>query len=106
MVVIINLPKRANNKPSNVVIRGISPRSLLLRPQINLISGRLPRPGSAEVISGQSIAQRFKGVGLGETVRFGMRTWTVVGVFDAEKSGFSSEIWGDVDQLMQAFKRP
>ena len=106
MVVIINLQKRANNKPSNVVIRGISSRSLLLRPQVKLIAGRLPRPGSAEVISGQSIAQRFKGGGLGETVRFGMRTWSVVGVFDAGKSGFSSEIWGDVDQLMQAFKRP
>ena len=25
---------------------------------------------------------------------------------DAGKSGFDSEIWGDVDQLMQAFRRP
>ena len=30
----------------------------------------------------------------------------VVGVFDAARSGFDSEIWGDVDQLMQAFRRP
>jgi ABC-type antimicrobial peptide transport system permease subunit len=30
----------------------------------------------------------------------------VVGVFDAGNTGFSSEIWGDVDQLMQAFRRP
>jgi putative ABC transport system permease protein len=28
-----------------------------------------------------------------------------VGHFDAGKSGFDSEIWGDVDQLMQAFRR-
>jgi ABC-type antimicrobial peptide transport system permease subunit len=35
-----------------------------------------------------------------------MRDWTVVGVFDAGNTGFSSEIWGDVDQLMQAFRRP
>ena len=30
----------------------------------------------------------------------------MVGTFDAGKSGFDSEIWGDADQLMQAFRRP
>jgi ABC-type antimicrobial peptide transport system permease subunit len=34
-----------------------------------------------------------------------MREWTVVGHFDAGGSGFDSEIWGDADQLMQAFRR-
>jgi len=29
----------------------------------------------------------------------------VVGLFDAGGSGFDSEIWGDCDQLMQAFRR-
>jgi putative ABC transport system permease protein len=106
LVVLINLPKRGSNKPSNVVIRGISSASLSLRPQVKLVEGRMPRPGSAEVVSGRSIAERFQGGGIGETLRFGMRNWTVVGVFDAGNSGFSSEIWGDVDQLMQAFRRP
>ena len=43
---------------------------------------------------------------MGETLHFGMRNWTVVGVFDAGTTGFNSEIWGDADQLMQAFRRP
>jgi ABC-type lipoprotein release transport system permease subunit len=106
MVVLINLPKRGSNKPSNVVIRGISRNSILLRPQVKLIEGRMPRTGSSEIIAGQSIARRFQGGGIGETLRFGMRDWTVVGTFDAGNTGFSSEIWGDVDQLMQAFRRP
>jgi ABC-type lipoprotein release transport system permease subunit len=106
MVVLISLPKRGTDKPSNVVIRGVSDASLALRPQVRLIEGRLPKPGSMEVIAGQSIAKRFKGGGIGETLRFGMRDWTVVGTFDAGATGFSSEIWGDVDQLMQAFRRP
>ena len=106
LVVLINLPKRGSNKPSNVVIRGISGNSLLLRPQAKLTAGRMPRSGSSEIISGQSIAKRFKGGGIGETLRFAMRDWTVVGIFDAGNTGFSSEIWGDVDQLMQAFRRP
>lgn len=106
LVVLINLPKRISNKPANVVIRGIGPSSQELRPQVNLVAGRMPRPGSGEVISGKNIADRFQGGGFGETLRFGMRTWTVVGVFDAGNTGFNSEIWGDADQLMQAFRRP
>jgi len=52
------------------------------------------------------VARRFAGAGLGERVRFGQREWTVVGLFDAGHSGFDSEMWGDSDQLMQAFRRP
>jgi ABC-type antimicrobial peptide transport system permease subunit len=106
MVVLVNLPKRGSNKPSHVVIRGIQAPSLVLRPQVRVVAGRLPRPGSAEIMAGSSIARRYKGGGVGESLRFGMRDWTVVGIFDAGNSGFSSEIWGDGDQLMQAFRRP
>ncbi len=106
LVVLINLPKRGSNKPANVVIRGVSAASLALRPQVRLVAGRMPRPGSAEVIAGKSIAERFQGGGIGETLRFGMRDWTVVGIFAAGNTGFNSEIWGDVDQFMQAFRRP
>ena len=106
MVVLISLAKRGSNKPSNVVIRGTEPASLLLRPQVRLVEGRMPRPGSSEIMAGNSIAKRFKGGGIGETLHFGLRDWTVVGVFDAGATGFSSEIWGDAIQLMQAFRRP
>ena len=105
MVVLIALPKRGTDKPSNIVVRGIGEHSLQLRPQVKLAQGRIPRPGSSEIIAGRSIAERFKGGGIGETLRFGMRDWTVVGVFDAGNTGFDSEIWGDADQFMQAFRR-
>ena len=106
LVVLIGLNKRGTEKPANVVIRGITERSFAMRPQLKMLAGRLPRPGSSEIMAGNSIARRFSGAGLGESVRFGMRDWTVVGIFDAGATGFSSELWGDVDQLMQAFRRP
>jgi putative ABC transport system permease protein len=106
LVVLISLPKRGSDKPANVVIRGVDHASLKLRPQVRLSEGRMPRPGSAEIMAGSSIAQRFKGGGIGESLRFGMRDWTVVGIFDAGATGFNSEIWGDSIQLMQAFRRP
>ena len=104
-VVLINLPKRRSGKPANVVIRGATPAGLALRPQVHIVEGRMFRPGSAEVIAGRAIADGFQGAGLGETVRFASRDWTIVGVFDAGHSGFDSEIWGDGEQLMQAFRR-
>ena len=106
LVVLINLNKRGSNKPANVVIRGIGDSSLAIRPQVRLSTGRMPRPGSSEILAGQSIARRFEGAGIGEHLRFAMRDWTVVGIFDAGTTGFSSEIWADADQLMQSFRRP
>jgi ABC-type lipoprotein release transport system permease subunit len=104
-VVLISLEKRGSSKPANVVIRGIGERGTALRPDVKLVAGRMFRPGSSEIIAGRSIGGRFTGAGLGERLRFGMREWEVVGHFDAGGTGFDSEIWGDVDQLMQAFRR-
>ncbi|MEW6054611.1 MAG: ABC transporter permease [Nitrospirota bacterium] len=106
LVVLIALPKRGTDNPSNIVIRGIEEKSMGLRPQVRLMRGRMPKPGSSEIITGLSIAKRFEGGGIGESLRFGMRDWTVVGIFDAGNTGFNSEIWGDVNQLMQSFRRP
>jgi len=104
-VVLINLPKRGSGKPANVVIRGVTPAGLTLRPQVKLVEGRMFRPGTAEVIAGRSIADGFQGAGLGETLRFASRDWTIVGVFDAGHTAFDSEIWGDAEQMLQAFRR-
>ncbi len=106
VVVLITLPKRSDGLTSNLTVRGVSEESLRMRPQVRIVAGRMWRPGTSEVIAGGAIQKRFRGCGLGETVRFGMRDWTVVGVFEAGGSGFESEVWGDVDQLMPAFHRP
>jgi ABC-type lipoprotein release transport system permease subunit len=104
-IVLISLRKRGSAKPSNVIIRGVSEAGLALRPQVRLTAGRLPAAGSLEIMVGAAIAKGFEGTRIGETIRFAQRDWTVVGTFDGGASGFDSEIWSDVDQLMQAFRR-
>ncbi|MDE2428390.1 MAG: ABC transporter permease [Burkholderiales bacterium] len=104
-VVLNNLPKRSNGKPSNVTVRGTSQIGMELRPQVKLVQGRMFRPGTSEIIAGLSIANGFRGAGLGETLHFAQRDWVVVGVFDSGKTGFDSEIWGDSEQMMAAFRR-
>jgi len=104
--VLINQPKRASGDDAHVVVRGVTDKSMELRPNVKLVEGRMYREGTSEVIAGSLAAKRFAGCGLGETVRFGAREWTVVGVFDAGGSGFDSELWGDVRQMSDAFRRP
>ena len=104
-IVLINLPKRGTGKPANVMIRGVQPASFALRREVKLAEGRWFKPGSNELVAGIQVAQRFQGAGLGENLRFAMRTWRIVGILDTGNTAFSSEIWGDVEQLLQAFRR-
>jgi ABC-type antimicrobial peptide transport system permease subunit len=104
-LVLIAIPKKGDDKPANVMVRGMPQLGLALRPQVRIIDGRVFRPGSSEIIVGKGVAEGFEGVGIGQKLRFANREWTVVGVFDGNKSGFDSEVWGDVEQMMQAFRR-
>jgi putative ABC transport system permease protein len=104
-VVIIGLAKASTNVLTNVQLRGVSQTGIKLRPQVKIKQGRWFKPGSSEIVVGVSIAKRFPDAALGGSLKFGQREWIVVGVFDSSKSGFDSEVWGDVDQLMQAFRR-
>jgi len=104
-MVLVTLPRKATGEPANVVVRGVGAKSLALRGQVKLISGRLFRVGSHEIIAGSNMAQRIRGASLGGTLRFALTEWRVVGVFDAGTTAFDSEVWGDVDQLMSAFRR-
>ena len=104
-VVLVSLPKRDTGRPSNVIIRGVMPAGVALRPQVRVVEGRMFRPGSAEIIAGRAVAKGFQGAGVGETMRFASRDWTVVGVFDGGRTGFDSEVWGDAEQMLQAFRR-
>jgi putative ABC transport system permease protein len=104
-LILISLNKKGQERGSNIVTRGISPLGLAMRPQAKIIRGRLFREGSSEVIVGRNVNEQFDGAEIGQSLRFGGRDWQIVGIFDAQKSAFDSEVWGDVEQLMQSFRR-
>ena len=104
-LVLVSLVKRGINKPSNIVVRGLPAMGIQIRPQVRIVDGRMFKPGASEVIVGKAVADGFDGTGIGEKMRFGGREWTVVGTFDGAKSGFDSEVWGDAEQMIQAFRR-
>ncbi|MBF0528554.1 MAG: ABC transporter permease [Deltaproteobacteria bacterium] len=105
VVALISLKKKGDEGPGNVMVRGTRPESLLIRRQVKLIAGEMFRDGSLDLCVGKSIASGFQGVALGSTLTFSQRQWRVAGILDGGGSGFDSEIWGDVEQIKQAFRR-
>jgi putative ABC transport system permease protein len=72
---------------------------------VKITEGRMFNWGAREVIAGAGITKRFVGAQIGEKIKFGGDVWTVVGLFDAAGSGFDSELWGDLNQIADAFRR-
>lgn len=105
MVVVANLNRRIDGRPTNVSIRGVTPRAFQVRAGVSIAEGRNFTPGLSEIIVGRRIAQRIAGLDLGAKVDILRREWEIVGVFESGGSGFESEIWGDVDVMRQAFRR-
>jgi len=103
-VVIINLEKFGGGM-SNVTVRGVSDVVLELRPQVKIIQGQMFNFGLRELIVGSGVTGKFKGAAIGDEVKFAGDKWKIVGIFNSDGSGFDSEMWGDSEQLLNAFNR-
>lgn len=91
---------------SNLTIRGVSTDGIAFRPEVKIVEGTQPRPGTEEVMIGRKIARRFENVNLGGSIELRKnRNAKVVGVFETGGSSYESEIWGDKDYVGQAFGR-
>jgi putative ABC transport system permease protein len=106
VAVIAAFPLRETGTDANVQVRGVSPRVLSVRESVRIVEGRFFTAGLPELIVGRNAAEAYTGLDLGGVVRFGGETWTIVGIFDAGRSAFDSEIWGDMRVVSQAYHRP
>jgi ABC-type antimicrobial peptide transport system permease subunit len=87
-------------KDLQVPLRGIADVAPAVHTYVHLVRGRLPRLGTSEVIVGAQLEGRVAGLSIGKTFRWGRREWTTVGVFEAQRSAFESEVWGDLDGVL------
>lgn len=105
VIVLVNLPRRGNDGESHVLIRGVSPRGIELRPQVSLVEGRWFRPGLREVVVTRRLSTRFANFDTGQQIHIGTRKLTVVGITDGANSAFDSEVWMDADECRAMFDR-
>jgi putative ABC transport system permease protein len=106
VVVILALEKLGADGVTNVQVRGTTEKARVLRPDVTVVEGRMPTPGSDEAMVGARIRGRFRGVDLGQTVDLKKnRPVKVVGVFKDNGSAHESEVWVDLDTLRSTFGR-
>jgi putative ABC transport system permease protein len=105
--VVIPLPRKGHDTTglANVVVRGVSPAVWSVRANLRIVAGRRPESGKSEICVGEKMAGRFDHTGIGETLRFGGRDWTVACRFTAGGSAFESEVWGENEQVLPVFRR-
>ena len=91
---------------SNILVRGVQPTALLVRPEVRVVEGRAPQTGTDEVMVGKGIRGRFKGTDLGDSFELKKnRPVKVVGIFEANGSSLESEVWADIDTVRSSFGR-
>jgi putative ABC transport system permease protein len=105
LYVIIDLPKKSTGTPANVPMRGIGPQTLAVRDNASIVEGRMLEFGTNEIVVGRGASGQFTGLALGDQVRSGQNTWTVVGIFEADGGVNETEIWCDVRVLQGAYRR-
>ena len=105
VIALVNKPRAADGKTTNLQIRGVQAQGAAIRPAVRITSGRMFQPGMREVIVSESVSRRFAGFGLGARVHLGRGEWTIAGVFDAHGTAFDSEVWADCREIMQEFDR-
>ncbi len=105
MVAVINLPLKATGTDANVTLRGVGTKTLQLRPEVKIVEGRMFEPAVRELIAGRSATKQFAGLELGTRIKIRDTEWTVVGFFETGGDAHESELFGDIETVLSAFRR-
>jgi putative ABC transport system permease protein len=103
--VVVTMKPKKDGSPTNVTVRGVTPKAFDVRGGIKILAGRRFTPGLYEVMVGDKIARRVQGLELGSSVKLQKHEWKVVGTFSSQGGAFESEIWGDADVMGVDFGR-
>jgi putative ABC transport system permease protein len=106
LVVAANLQLKGGTPDDvgSVQLRGIGDEAWTVRPNVRLVAGRKFKPGMHELLVGQGAQREFDGLQVGQQVKLGSQSWTVVGAF-ASGDALDSELWADANVVADAYRR-
>lgn len=105
LVYIENAPRRGEMGKGNLIIRGVTPMSRVLRADFKITKGEDVQPGLREALVSPGVADRFDNAGLGEELLIANNKFKIVGLFTAGGGAAESEVWVDLKVLQQTTKR-
>jgi putative ABC transport system permease protein len=100
----VAVTKKSNGLDAWVVLRGIGPEGFALRPEIKVISGRMFRPATHELIVGKSAQAQFEGLDQGNQVSLPEGDWTITGTFESNGGINESEMIADSETVLSAMR--
>ncbi|MDP2326034.1 MAG: ABC transporter permease, partial [Gammaproteobacteria bacterium] len=104
VLTIVKLKRSDDAVSVNVILRGIGPQGLALRPEVRIIDGRAVQPAVRELIVGRAAQAQFRGLELGNVLHFRNSDWTVVGSFDSGNS-LESGLLADAQTVLSAYSQ-
>jgi putative ABC transport system permease protein len=95
---------RLNGTKGNTTMRGMGPKGLKVRPEIQLVAGRMFQAGKREMIVGIGAQRMYQHMQIGDKVIMPDGEWPIVGSY---KSGdiLEGQVLGDVETVMAAARR-
>lgn len=103
LIVAVDQPKR-DGTTGAITLRGVSPENTTVRPQIQIVEGRMFVPGLRELIVGRNATIEYADTEVGDEVELRQNPWTIVGVFESGDS-YESALLTDVSTLLSASQR-
>jgi putative ABC transport system permease protein len=104
-VAAVNLLRKEDGARAGLAVRGVDPAVMAVRPEIEIVEGRLFKPGLRELIVGRSALEEFQSVTIGSEVALRDGRWTVVGVFESGGDASESSLMTDGATLLSAYQR-
>lgn len=105
IVAIVALPQKSTGTDANVTLRGVGSGAAATRPEMHLVAGRMFQPALRELIAGRSAVTQFRGLEVGSHIAFHDSDWTVVGIFESGGDAHESELQGDIESVLSAYRR-
>ena len=102
---ILSLHKKQDDAEINVILRGVGPKMLEVRPELKIIAGRMFQPAVTELIVGKAAQAQFKGLNVGDVVSSRGANWTVVGVFETGGDAHESSLMTYAETLISIDQR-
>jgi putative ABC transport system permease protein len=104
VVMMAPVIRKSDGSDAFVTLRGVGEQGFLVRNDLHLVAGRLPRSGIREVIVGAGARAQFSGLDLGDRVQLGDGDWAVVGVFASNGSAHESSVIADAETMVSAYR--
>ncbi len=101
---VLTAYKKEDGAEVNIMIRGVGPRVRALRPELEIVAGRMFEPALTEIIVGQAANKQFRGLEIGDRLQTRGADWTVVGIFETDDA-HESELFVDIEALNAAERR-